>query len=392
MARNPFTPSFGSNPPLLVGRGEAIDAFGHSLDDGPGSPRRATLLTGPRGMGKTVMLNALEDQARTRGWLVISETATAGLAARITTDHLPRLLAAHDPDPNQRHITGIELPFRAGGLSTTTEQRYQPQPSLRSQIERLTDVLEQHETGVLITVDEVHGAPIEDLREITTTVQHAFREDRAVALVAAGLLSAVRDLLNDEVLTFLRRAEREHLGTIDLEDVTTALREPIERAGRTIESQALDIAARGTQGYPFLIQLVGYHTFNINGDSATITSTDAENGVQAARRRAGRLVHEPALADLSPIDRTYLAAMSLDDGPSSTSDVAARMGTTPNYANAYRRRLIDAELITSVRHGQVDFALPGLRDYLREHAAAEALNAHAEHDTDSSTGGPTSSG
>ena len=66
MASNPFTPTFGSSPPLLVGRQDLIDDFGDGLDNGPGSPERAVLFAGVRGIGKTVMLNAVEDAARER--------------------------------------------------------------------------------------------------------------------------------------------------------------------------------------------------------------------------------------------------------------------------------------------------------------------------------------
>ena len=74
---NPFTASFGVSPPLLVGRDVLLDEFAEALEDGPGATGRATLYTGARGSGKTVMLNAVEDRARAQGWLVVSETASA---------------------------------------------------------------------------------------------------------------------------------------------------------------------------------------------------------------------------------------------------------------------------------------------------------------------------
>ena len=79
MIPNPFRPSIGVTPPLLAGRDTEILAFGDALDDGPGAPGRATLYTGVRGIGKTVMLNEAESQARQRGWVVVTETAVPGL-------------------------------------------------------------------------------------------------------------------------------------------------------------------------------------------------------------------------------------------------------------------------------------------------------------------------
>lgn len=81
----------------------------------------------------------------------------------------------------------------------------------------------------------------------------------------------------------------------------------------------------------------------------------------------GSLVHPPAVYDLSNVDRTFLAAMAVHDGPSRMADIATRLGSDPNYASQYRLRLIAADMIRPAGHGYVDFAVPYLRDYLREH-------------------------
>jgi len=129
--------------------------------------------------------------------------------------------------------------------------------------------------------------------------------------------------------------------------------------------------AEGTGGYPFLIQLVGARTWRLHPNVAEISFDDAQLGVTHALRRLGSLVHEPALADTSAIDRSFLLAMAQDDGPSKMADIQRRLGVDVGYASQYRLRLIAAELIEPVRHGYVDFTLPYLREYLREHAASE---------------------
>lgn len=111
MAANPFKPSFGVSPPVLVGRDALIDEFVEGLEDGPGSTARATIYTGARGAGKTVMLNAVEDRARELGWLVVSETASPGFVDRIARQQLPRLLQNFDPKALQRRVTGVTGPL-----------------------------------------------------------------------------------------------------------------------------------------------------------------------------------------------------------------------------------------------------------------------------------------
>jgi predicted MarR family transcription regulator len=95
----------------------------------------------------------------------------------------------------------------------------------------------------------------------------------------------------------------------------------------------------------------------------------AQEGVSDALRRLGRLVYEPAIADASTIDKSFLLAMAKDDGPSRMKDIQQRLGIDANFASQYRLRLIASELIEATGHGYVDFALP----YLREHAAAAGL-------------------
>ena len=371
---NPFHPTFGVSPPLLVGRDDVIDAFIEAIDDGPGAAGRTSLYTGSRGAGKTVLLNAIEDRTREKGWLVVTETASPGFVERITRQHLPRLLRDFDPDAVHRRLSGVSIPLGpvgTGGVTWNTLEAHVVAAGLRNQIEMLTDLLAEHETGLLITLDEVHQNQIAELRDLATAVQHAFREGRELAFVGAGLMSSVSAVVNDEVLTFLRRADRHHLGPINHGDVRRAIREPIEVAGRAIGDEALEVMASGTGGYPFLIQLVGAHAWRLHQNRSDITVDDAQEGVAKALRRLGALVYEPALSGASAIDKSFLLAMTRDDGPSKMADIRERLGVDVNYASQYRLRLIAAELIESSGHGYVDFALPYLREYLRDEAAAE---------------------
>lgn len=365
---NPFTPTFGATPPLLVGRSTDIEDFREGLLQGPGAPERATLVVGLRGTGKTVMLNAYEDVAKQLGWRVISESTTPGLLSRLVTEHLPRLLAEEDPRQTDSRITSLS----GGGLSATRQvtERHTIEPGLRTQLEDLARLLDQRGNGVLITVDEVHRNEIADLRELGSVIQHCIREDLPVAFAGAGLPSSVSDLLSDKVSTFLRRADKRIMGAVLPDDVAAAIEVPILDNGRQITPKALAIAVRGTGGYPFMIQLVGLHTWRSSGDATVIDEAHAERGVAQARRKVGDLVHASALADLSATDRSFLAAMAVDDvGPSKMGDIAERLGVDPTYAGQYRLRLLDAEMIRTSGYGRVEFTLPGLREYLRNHAA-----------------------
>jgi hypothetical protein len=356
---NPFKPSAGSSPPELIGRDSSLQRIREAVSDGPGAPGRIALFTGARGIGKTVMLNEFEDAFLTAGWLTIGVTATPGLLAELTR-RATALRDGQEPPPRRR-LSGVSLP---GGVGADWDNLDPGQLDLRATLTELIETLAP-DRGVVITVDEVHGGERDQLREVAALSQHLVREDRQFALAMAGLPSAVSNLLSDHVLTFLRRADRHDLRSLAIDDVEDALRSTVEANGRSIDAATCLAAAEATAGYPFMVQLVGYQMWRA-GTGRSITAEDVEQGVSRARSRLRELVHETALNDLSEVDREFLKAMSVDDGPSRVADIARRMDKRSQYVNTYRGRLAAAGVIESPARGRVDFAIPYLRETLRE--------------------------
>ena len=377
--KNPFTATVGKTPAVLAGRDEYLHDFDAAIQDGPGSHERISIITGPRGVGKTVLLKEFEAVAQSHAWHVISETTTRGFNERIR-DRAFKLVQELSDEPKRR-LSGIKIPYL--GFDTESVSTYSPTPTLRSVLDELFDYqteidarLGQEPVGLLITLDELHYAHMDEIIEFGTTIQHLVREDREIAVAMAGIPGAVKPLLAADEgrnpVTFLRRANRIETGMVSIEEVRMALEETTAQAEVSWTSEALDAASKATGGYPFMIQLVGQHAFrNLTDD--VIDEDAVSHGIGAARRKLGQLVHEPSLADLSEVDRTFLTAMSTDDGPSRMSDVAARMGVDSQYAGNYRKRLIDAEMIRPTSHGFVDYELPYMREYLRSHHATDAM-------------------
>jgi len=223
--------------------------------------------------------------------------------------------------------------------------------------------LRQKGIGLLITVDELDPKTGE-MAALTSVFQHFVRERLDVALLMAGLPSKVSDLLRDDSISFLRRAFRHKLDPVGKEEVGFALRKTIEEAGRSIEGLALDAAVAGTKGFPFMIQLVGYHTWRQNPDIRMVGGDDVEKGLALAQSDLERMIYDVTYRDLSDRDISFLTAMLDDGGHSLIADVAARMGVTPGYAGVYRRRLIEQGIISGAGHGKVAFEMPMWREYL----------------------------
>ena len=374
---NPFRPSAGANPPELLGREEILDEFEESLISGPGSPSRLLRITGSRGSGKTVLLNALGNRARVHNWQVLDETATPGFVNQI--------IFALDEAKQHKTVKSIDLPsLGVDGIgsielgSIEFDRSTLPLTIRRTLTECLERIAKHHpERGLLITLDETQGADPQALRALATAVQHLIREDRNIAIAFAGLPGMSSFLLHDEVTTFLRRATPVNLTDIPLDLVKSSFTSILNAHDYTIDQSALDAATAATYGYPFMIQLVGYNIWRRAKDNH-IDLAAAHSGIESARIRLGGTVHEPAVEDLSDVDRTYLLAMAQDDGPSRTGDVAKRIGRDLQYAGRYRERLIQAGIIYPASYGYVDFTIPYLREWLQQHAATLVMQRSSQ--------------
>jgi hypothetical protein len=296
---------------------------------------------------------------------VIAETATEGFMGRIgeAMRHLAEELGS---GPQNRRITAIG----AAGFSITTQLAPERQVAWRQLGEELLRILDDKHTGLIITVDEIHAADRNELAQLAASVQHFIQDRLPIGLVFAGLPAAVSDLLNEGVATFLRRADKIDLHAAGIRDVEKSFTSTFAAADFQIAPQLVQKAAEATGGYPFLIQLVGYFLWReAENNNGTVTAAEAERAIDAAHRRNARTVIEAALSTASAKDLEFLHAMAQDDGPSIAGDLGERLNARTNLVANYRSRLLAAGLVEPAGHGKIDFAIPGLRQYLRRTAA-----------------------
>lgn len=357
--RNPFTPTFGIVPPYLAGRDRLLDAMGASFDNGLGDPNLCTLITGPRGSGKTALLSCVGDEARERGWLVVDTVAETGMLEDILqhAEHEAAHLVGQEP---RRTLSGVSVGELVGLQWETSGKETQ---NWRMRMEALLKKLADRETGLLITVDEVR-ASVEEMVSLASAYQLFVRGGFNVALIMAGLPANVTNLVEDKRVSFLRRARQHTLGPIGAQDVSRALRKTIERAGKRIESDALRMAVEASQGFPYMIQLVGYHVW-LESDGNVITKEDALLGTRGAAEDFRRGILDRTWGEMSAGDRAFACAMLPDEQASSLTDVARRMGKGTNYASTYKARLIRQGVIGERPGGAFGFDIPLMRDYIR---------------------------
>lgn len=383
MYTNPFKPTAGKMPPVLVGRQSMIEDFREALRDGIGAPGRIMLVTGQRGFGKTVMLTEFRKIAKKDGWLTISETASDGL--------VDRLALALDPQDGL-HVSGAQLSpaVSAGGLGTISlgevSVSHEMAPlTLRAAMEHcLTSRRTKKGKGVLITIDEMQSASRDDIIAVATAVQHVIaqsdesdipeRDKRGVAIVFAGLPSMTNELVNNNTTTFMRRAMQRELANVPLPEVRDAYMKTINESGMDISESLASQAAQISRGYPYMIQLVGYYAWRSarRRDANKIERQDIQQGEHDALMEFRQAVCAPAIDELGASERLFLYAMARvieEAGPgkgdtAKISDIVTASGRSRSWANKYRTILLRDRVIEVAGHGYIKFAIPHLREYL----------------------------
>lgn len=358
---NPFTPTFGVVPPVLAGRERFMRVMRDAFENGPGDPNLSTLLIGARGTGKTALLSSISSQAGAQGWVSADVICAPGMLEDIVQRTYEAASHLIDTSP-RRHLTGLTL-GQLVGLEWADDDR--PLANWRTRMNALLSELDEHGTGLVITVDEV-DAGVSEMIHLAGVYQLFVRERRKVALVMAGLPMNVMNLLTNKNVSFLRRSQQHHLGRIPDAEVAFAFRRTIEEAGKAISDSALDAAVDATEGFAYMMQLVGYWSWQECGTKDRLDDSDITKGAELARKSLRSGVLDTTYRELSAGDRRFLYAMLDDPGESRLTDIAARMGKATNYASTYKARLLGQGIIEELPGKTLKFELPAFREYLEE--------------------------
>lgn len=382
MTANPFKPTAGKMPPILIGRQNIIDDFQEALVNGAGAPGRLMLIMGQRGYGKTVMLTELRRLAEDAGWVTLSETASEGLTARLVQALNPKgwrvESATVSPSIGIPGVASASLGNASIAFDDTAAL------TLRNVInETLESRRIKKGKGILFTIDETQAASHDDMVAIATAVQHVIADQdlsslpdsqkKGVAFAFAGLPSLVDELVNHKVLTFLRRSLKRELGDVPLPDVRGAYELSFAESGKQLDSALALECAELTEGYPYMIQLVGYYVWQAaeRDGRRVVEPRDVERGFEDALMAFGGAVCAPAFDALSPAARKFVCAMAADDpAPSKVADIADRLGKSRSWANKYREVLIAEKVIVPDDFGYVRFAIPHMARYVAQRSLA----------------------
>jgi AAA ATPase domain len=400
--RNPYAPGAGQRPPELAGRDVELETFDVVLERVARSrPERSLVLTGLRGVGKTVLLNALRSAAVRRGW------GTGKLEARPDQPlRRPLSSALHQavrelshPKPDDvDHVLGVIRAFaqREAGTDAKLRDRWNPgidAPVVKGRadsgdieidlVELFTDLgglAADVGKGVAVFIDEMQDLGPDDVSALCAACHEISQSGLPVIVVGAGLphlpavLSASKSY--SERLFRYQRIDR-----LARDGADRALSAPAAEEGAAYTDDALAAMYAATGGYPYFIQAYG----KVVWDLAPRSPISAEDVAVAAPEAEGELAvgfFGSRFERATPGEREYLRAMAdaavaiaeradeeLDDIQSvPTADVAGELGKKPQSLSPARDSLLKKGLIYSGERGRIAFTVPHFGRYLREHA------------------------
>jgi hypothetical protein len=395
--RNPYAPGAGQRPPELAGRDDQLRAFDIVLQRvAAGRPERSLILTGLRGVGKTVLLNALRSTAVRAGWGTGKFEARPDQSLRRPLSSAlhtaVRELGHHQPEEAD-HVLGVIKSFaqRDAGAGAALRDRWSPgidAPAVRGRadsgdieidlVELLTDVgglAADLGKGVAIFVDEMQDLGPDDVSALCAACHEMSQAALPVIIVGAGLpflpavLSASKSY--SERLFSYQRIDR-----LDRAAADRALTAPAEQEGAKFTDDALDAMFAATGGYPYFIQAYGREAWDL-APLSPITAADVEVATPAADAELAVGFFGSRYERATPAEREYLQAMATVgdedpettvDGSVSTAAVAVVLGKRPQSLSPARDALMKKGLIYSAERGRIAFTVPHFGRYLRGRA------------------------
>ncbi len=375
--KNPFSPGAGSPPPELVGRDPVLEQARVLLGRTKKKrPEKSLLLTGLRGVGKTVLLNEMERMAQNEGYKTIFIEAHEDKAlGSLITPHLRKLLfeldrAAGMGDKVKRGLAVLRSFI--GTLKLTVQDisiqlDIEPEKGcadsgdleidLPSLFMAIGEAAEEKKTAVALLIDEIQYFSKKELGALIMAMHKMQQRQLPLVLLAAGL--PILPGLAGESKSYAERLfSFPDIGALTEADTAKALQEPAQVAGVVFESLALKEIFHLTKGYPYFLQEWGYVAWDL-ATASPITLEVVKSSTEKVIPRLDKNFFRVRFDRLTPGEKSFLRAMAeLDGGTHRLGDIGEVLHMKVTSLSPIRAKLIKKGMIYSPSYGDLAFTVP----------------------------------
>jgi hypothetical protein len=381
--KNPFSPGAGSPPPELVGRDPILEQARILLGRvQQKKPEKSMLLTGLRGVGKTVLLNEIKRMAEAAGYHTISIEAHEGKAlGPLIAPYLRSLLYDLDRiagagDKVKRGLAVLRsfigaLKLTVGdvsiGLDIDPEKGSADSGDLEIDLPNLFvaigEAAEDRKRAVAIFIDEIQYFSHKELGALIMAMHKMQQRQLPLVLLGAGL--PILPGMAGESKSYAERLfSFPIIGALSKENTAKALQEPAQAAGVAFEVAALDEVFQLTKGYPYFLQEWGYVAWNL-ATTSPISLQVVRDAKSTVIPRLDENFFRVRYDRLTPSEKNFLRAIAeLGPGAHRTGDIAEILKVKVTSLGPVRAKLINKGMIYSPAHGDMDFTVPLFDDFM----------------------------
>lgn len=382
--RNPFAPGAGAPPPELAGRDELLEQVRIALARiRLGRSAKSVILLGLRGVGKTVLLDRMCDDAEGAGIHTVRVEAPEsrslpGILApqlRLALLRLSRQAQAKDLATRAlRALAGFAKGLKVKYQDIEVGLDFDPEPGLadngdlahdlQALIAAAGEAAQRAETAIALFIDELQYVKEDELAALITALHRTAQQQLPVTLVGAGL-PQLAGQMGDAKSYAERLFEFATIGPLPPAAARLAITKPVNAEGADITPDAVELILARTQGYAYFLQEWGKHAWE-EAAASPITARD----VTAATVRTVAALDESFFRvrfdRLTALEKRYLRAMAeLGPGPHRTGDIAAQLGRQSASLGPVRASLITKGMIWSPLHGDTAFSVPLFDEFMR---------------------------
>lgn len=382
-SRNPYTPNAGAPPKYLAGRHAEVEDFRVLLQRlQRGYTEQSMIVTGLRGVGKTVLLGEYQKIAAQEGWVAVDAEVSkntpfgpqiANLARRALLQTSPKVRWGERAKAAAGVLKSFSLTVApdgslTGGLDVEPESGRADTGNLNDDLadvfQAIGDAAQDHARGAVFLFDEVQFLSKAELEALIGAVHRTVQRQLPVTFAGAGLPQLPG--LAGEAKSYAERLFKfPVIGELPPRDATEALVEPARSEGVNFDDAAVQHIVDYTEGYPYFLQEFGRAVWN-TADGPTISLDDAQQAADLVEAELDESFFRARVQRATPEELRYMRAMA-ELGPEAqkASDVADVMNRASEQVAPLRARLINKGLLYTPRFGYAKFTVPQFDRFMR---------------------------